>query len=281
MPSPFPGMDPYLEDHWRDVHHRLITYASDAIQDQLPMELRARVEERVVLEMPEELGNPLFPDVRIVEDRPRGNGGVTTITRLAGSEELLLDADDGPLTEGFIEIIDASSGNRVVTIIEVLSPTNKLAGAGRNDYLRKQKEIIQSDTNLVEIDLLRCGRHTVAVPLIKIDPRVRTPYIVCIRRPTLPGKAAVHLIPLSGQLPTVKVPLRPGDNDVLLDLQALIEQCYRKGRYEMDLNYRHDPDLPFSGRTAEWVGELLRGKGLRPTEPKKKRKGKPPGRTGG
>jgi hypothetical protein len=269
-------MDPYLESHWRDVHASLIIYIRDALQGPLPPELRARVEERVVLESHEGLGNPLFPDVRVIEHRPQRQAGVTAVTRLEGTEAVLIDAESEPLTEGYIEIIDAASGNRVVTIIEVLSPANKTPGADRQAYQRKQREIVQSDTNLVEIDLLRCGKHLVAVPLDNIPLRLRTPYRVCVRRATVRSKAEVYAIPLSGKLPTVKVPLRPGDADVLLDLQALIEQCYRNGRYEGDLDYRLDPDPPLSGPDAKWALELLLSKGLRPAAaPKKKRKRRP------
>ncbi len=170
MPSPFPGMDPYLECHWRDVHASLVIYIRDAIQDTLPPELRARVEERVVLETPEGLsGNPLYPDVRVIDAPPRQRGGVTTMIRSKTAEPILFEADMEPLTEGYIEIIDAESGNRVVTIIEVLSPSNKTPGADFHEYQRKQREIVQSDTNLVEIDLLRggkarCGRAPHAHP---------------------------------------------------------------------------------------------------------------------
>ncbi|MBI1913764.1 MAG: DUF4058 family protein [Planctomycetes bacterium] len=136
MPSPFPGMDPYLESHWRDVHASLIIYIRDALQDALPAELRARVEERVVLEGPEGLGHPLFPDLRVIESRPQRQGGAIAVVKLAASEAILVDAVREPLTEGYIEIIDASSGNRVVTIIEVLSPANKLPGDGRQEYQR-------------------------------------------------------------------------------------------------------------------------------------------------
>jgi hypothetical protein len=277
MPSPFPGMDPYLESHWRDVHHTLITYARDAIQEALPLELRARVEERVVLESPEGWDDPMFPDLRVIERRPPLQGGIATIVRRGATEPLLVDAEREALTEGFIEIIDARSGNRVVTIVEVLSPTNKLPGEDRKAYERKQADIVRSDTNLVEIDLLRCGKHLVAVPLQNIAPWRRAPYMVCVRRAAVPSKAEVYPMPLSEPLPTVKVPLRPTDADVQMNLQALIEECYRKGRYEGDVDYRLDPDPPLRGTDAEWALELLRGKGLRPAAAaKRKRKRKPP-----
>jgi hypothetical protein len=279
MPSPFPGMDPYLESHWRDVHASLIIYIRDALQAALPAELRARVEERVVLEGPEGLDtHPFFPDLRVIEQRPQRPGSAKATAVVATAEPYLVEAEREPLTEGYIEIIDAGSGNRVVTIIEVLSPTNKLPGDGRQEYLRKQREICRSETNLVEIDLLRAGQHVAAVPLENVHPRLRTHYLVCVRRATVRSKAEFYPMFLSEKLPTVKVPLRPSDADVPLDLQALIEQCYRNGRYEGDLDYRRDPEPPWNKPEAEWADELLRSKGLRPAAPpkKKKRPRKPP-----
>src|SRR5262245_58890175 len=111
MPSPFPGMDPYLEDHWRDIHARLVIYICDALQEGLPSSLRARVEERVMLETPEGLSvEDRFPDVRVVEyrpevDRPRQVNGT------AVAEPIILEAETEPLTEPYIEIIDVGSGN--------------------------------------------------------------------------------------------------------------------------------------------------------------------------
>lgn len=279
MPSPFPGMDPYLESHWRDVHHRLITYASDAIQEALPPDLRARVEERVVLEGQEGMGGWLAPDIRVIQHiRPR-QGGTATVEQREATAHFLMDRPRERLTEGYIEIIDASSGNKIVTIVEVLSPSNKTPGDNLEEYRRKQEEILQSDTNLVEIDLLRAGRHVVAIPRDNIPTAQRPRYLVCVCRATVPTKAEVYLISLAQPLPTIKVPLRPTDADVHLDLQALIEQCYRKGRYEVDLDYSRDPEPPLTGSDALWAAELLRSKGLRePEKPKRKPKGKrPPG----
>jgi hypothetical protein len=264
-------MDPYLEGHWRDVHHRLITYASDALQDALPPDLRARVEERVVLEGSGD-ADALYPDVRVIEGRPQRGGGMTAVITKPGNGALILDATEHRLTEGYIEIIDAGSGNRVITVIEVLSPTNKTRGEGLEEYARKQREILQSNTNLVEIDLLRMGTFVVAVPLRQVEKKGRTPYIVCVRRAAVPNKAEVHLVGLGDPLPKVKIPLRPKDQDVVLDLQSLIELCYRKGRYEGDIDYAREPYPPLRGEAAAWVDELLRNKGLRPTAPAKRKR---------
>ncbi len=276
MPSPFPGMDPYLEAHWRDVHASLIIYARDALQGVLPSSLRARVEESILLETPQGIGDhPLYPDVRVVEYTSKRNQGTHAEAGVAVAVPLLVDTEPKYLSETFIEIMDRESGNRVVTIIEFLSPSSKFPGPNREQYLRKQREVCSSDTNLVEIDLNRFGAHTLAFPLDHINPRFRTAYMACVRRTTRRGKAEVYPLPLWERLRVVKVPLRPDDADVQLELQALVEQCYRNGAYESTLNYAVDPDPPLSGADELWADERLHELGLRSQKKPPRRKGKP------
>jgi hypothetical protein len=272
-------MDPYLEAHWRDIHARLVIYASDALQGVLPRGLRARVEESVLLETPEGLGDhPLFPDVRVVEYASRRRTEAQPETGVAVAEPLLVETEPEPVTEPFLEIIDRESGNRVVTVIEFLSPSNKSPGLNREQYLRKQREICSSDANLVEIDLNRFGIHTLAFPLTHIKPAGRTGYMACVRRTTRRGQAEVYPMPLWQRLPIMKIPLRPNDADVPLDLQSLVEQCYRNGGYEGTLNYAIDPDPPLLGAEEEWAEERLHEMGLRPRKKPPRRKGKPKSR---
>jgi hypothetical protein len=269
-------MDPYLEAHWRDVHARLVIYASDALQGVLPGGLRARVEERVLLETPKGLGDhPLYPDVRVVEYTSRRETETRPEKSVAVAEPLLVEAESEPATETFLEIIDRESGNRVVTVIEFLSPSNKSPGPNREQYLRKQREITSSDTSLVEIDLNRFGTHTLAFTLEHVKPEARTAYMTCVRRATRRGMAEVYPMPLWQRLPAVKIPLRSDDADVPLDVQALVEQCYRNGAYEGTLDYTADPDPPLSGPDKEWAEERLQGEGLRPRKKPPRRKGKP------
>jgi hypothetical protein len=269
-------LDPYLEAHWRDVHAGLVIYARDALQDVLPGSLRARVEESVLLETPLGLGDhPLYPDVRVVEyarkrlpeARPGGN--------VALAEPLLVAVEPELVSEPFLQIIDRESGNRVVTVIEFLSPSNKSPGPNREQYLRKQREICESDANLVEIDLNRIGIHTLAFTLAHLKPQHRTLYMASIRRATRRGLAEVYPISLAARLPVVKIPLRPEDADVPLDLQELVDKCYRNGAYEGTLNYAEEPDPPLLGGDREWADARLRELGLRK---KAKRKGKPKSR---
>jgi hypothetical protein len=264
MKSPFPGMDPYLEQHWGDIHSRLIIYGSDALQQLLPSGLVARAEERVYLEPEESFSQSRYPDIRVIERRrpgvsaPEPEGGVVltepiTIRR-PGQE---------PVTESYIEIIDVRSGNHVVTVIEVLSPSNKTRGEGQKLYLEKQQEILQSDTNLVEIDLLRAGERVLVVPPRQLSPVHRTPYAVCVRRAAKPDDFEFYPIKLQERLPRFRIPLRPTDTDVALDLQPLIDQCYRNACYGDTINYRDAPDPPLEGDDAKWAEELFKAAGLR------------------
>jgi hypothetical protein len=263
MPSPFPGMDPYLEQHWRDVHHALTTYARNQIQAQLPGDLRARLEERVFVESAEVIVRNLYPDIRVVE-RGRGKApAAPSDVGIAVAEPLILQLPDDPVTEGHVEIIDFSSGKRVVTVIEVLSLSNKLPGPGRDLYLQKREELRDGRVSLVEIDLLRTGGRSLTVAPELLPPAFRTPYQVCVRYGWRPLEMRVYRVPLQERLPTFRIPLRESDAEVLLDLQTLIEACYRDGGYDDDIDYRAEPTPPLDPAEAAWADELLRSRGRR------------------
>jgi hypothetical protein len=262
MGSPFPGMDPYLEQYWRDVHHRLITYACDRLQPRLPADLRARVEERVFVESEATEYRIFFPDVHVVEQPTRPQAAPASNSDVALEEPLVIQLSDEPLSQGYIEIIDAGSGNRVITVIELLSPSNKVPGKGQDLYLQKQWEVRVAGVSLVEIDLTRTGRRVMTLPPHRIPPSHRTTYQVCVQRGWVPRKVEVYRAPLERRLPAIRVPLRETDQDVPLDLQALIDLCYENGRYE-GLNYQAEPVPPLDARDAAWTEELLRSKGVR------------------
>jgi hypothetical protein len=229
--------------------------------------------------LPRGIGDhPLFPDVRVVEYAPKRNTGTRPEVNAAVAEPLLVQAEQEPVTETSIEIIDRESGNRVVTVVEFLSPSNKSPGANREQYLRKQREVCTSAANLVEIDLNRFGTHSLAFPLGHLKPQARTAYMACVRRATRRGLAEVYRMPLWERLPVVKIPLRPNDADVPLDLQALVDQCYRNGAYEGTLNYAAEPDPPLDAADKDWAETRLQEMGLRPRKKPARRKGKPKSR---
>ncbi len=260
MKSPFPGMDPYLEQTWGDVHNNLITYAQAMLNEHLPRGLRARTEERIVVEMPDE-DHTYYPDVRVIESGRRGGGGtVATETAVATAEPLVVHFRE-PETQAFLEIRQTGPERRLITVLEILSPSNKV-GKGREQYLQKQHDLSESEVNLVEIDLLRAGRHVLQLPLSQYPASHRTPYKVCVHRG---GKASaeIYRAPLREPLPTIRVPLRPDDADVALDLQSLIAQVYHHGRYD-DIDYTLPPVPPLDPEDEAWADELLRTAGKRP-----------------
>ncbi len=256
-------MDPYLERYWRDVHHRLITYASDHLQQKLPEDLRTRVEERVFVESEAPEYRSFYPDVHVVERGPRPQGAESPVEReVSLSEPLVVHVNDEPMSQGYIEIVDAGSGNRVVTVIELLSPSNKIPGDGQNLYLKKQREVRGAGASLVEIDLTRTGRRVLALPPERIPPSHRTTYQVCVSRGWKSEAIEVHRAPLGERLPRIGVPLREGDADVPLDLQTLVDQSYENGRYD-DIDYSVPVEPPLDPTDAAWADALLRQKGLR------------------
>jgi len=249
-------MDPYLEKHWGDVHASLVTYARNQLQKVLPKDLRARVEERVVISG---LGRPrsLYPDVRVIETERKSRRSARGAATVAVAEPLVIELSDEPETQTFVEIRDLSADSRVVTVLEVLSPSNKKPGDAQEQYLRKQLELLQAGVSLVEIDLLREGDWIVAVPLHALKPNLRTMYRVVVRRGWQRLRAEYYPISLAERLPTIRVPLRPTDADVPLDLQKLIDQCYEDGGYD-DIDYASDPEPPLSAAAADWAAQLLR-----------------------
>jgi hypothetical protein len=263
MKSPFPGMDPYLEQHWLDVHHRLTTYACDQLQRKLPRDLRARLEERVFVESEDDgLYRGIHPDVRIIEHPLRGPAGVPSEGGVATIEPIVIRIADEPISQGYIEIIDAASGNRVITVIEFVSPSNKIPGDGRDLYLRKQREVMAAKANFVEIDLTRAGQRSLAAKMTLIPPQHHATFMVCITRGWRSDEAAIYPMPLAMQLPAIPVPLRQSDAEVLLDLQVLIVQCYENGAYDT-IDYRRPLVPPLDAAEAEWADEWLRSKGMR------------------
>jgi hypothetical protein len=268
MASPFPGMDPYLEKHWGDVHTSLITYIRDQLQGELPDELRARVEERVVLELGGRTRS-IYPDVRIEEGkkkrRPREQGGVA----VAMTRPIVIDLFDEPQTQRFVEVRDLGTGGRLVTVIEVLSPSNKKPSVAQDQNRLKQRELIEGGISLVEIDLLRAGGWVLTVP-DWVATQYPSLYKVAVRRGWEPNQMDYYPISLQEPLPVIHVPLRPTDTDVPLDLQALIELCHRNGGYD-DIDYSVDPEPPLPGTEARWAKRLFQPKPARPKRTTKKK----------
>jgi hypothetical protein len=262
--NPFPGMNPWLESHWGDVHTRLTTYASDQLQPLLPSGLRARIEEYVSVEFDEEDGQSpsrFAPDVRVIE-HPGGaeaSGGIAT---LVAAEPLLVRRIAEPETLRYIQIVDVTAGHRIVTSLEFLSPANKAHGPGCRQYRKKQRQMLDGRVNVVEIDLLRAGGWVLAVSKDSVPKQCRRPYRICVVRAARPWTAEVYRTALDQPLPIIRIPLRCEDADVPLNLQTLIDAAYVNGRYADDIDYSKPPRPKLRGDDAQWAEGVLSEKGL-------------------
>jgi hypothetical protein len=181
---------------------------------------------------------------------------------LPPAKPLLVHLDVEPMTEGYVEIIDVKSGHRVVTTIELLSIANKRPGKGRRIYLKKRKDHQAAGVNLVEIDLLRRGKPVLMVAKDQLPPSFQAAYQACVWRGSRPDVVEVYRVPLRERLPVIGIPLRPTDPDVALDLQTILEQCYRNGGYD-DIDYTAEPEPSLRTADARWADALLREVGRR------------------
>jgi len=161
----FPGMDPYLEnsDIWQGVHNSLVVYIRDRLQPQLQPRYLAAIEGRVYVEKTK--SRHLIPDIHLQRRRSRGSAATAV---LEADAPITIRAAASEINESYIRILDLASGNEVVTVIEVLSPSNKYAGIGCSLYRQKQQEVLESRAHLVEIDLLRGGPYALAAPEVEL-----------------------------------------------------------------------------------------------------------------
>jgi uncharacterized protein DUF4058 len=260
VPSPFPGMDPFLENSalWPGVHIPLIVYSADALQPVLMPRYYVEIGERVYLEDPREV---LYPYATI-HRRLRVPVPVDATTALLPDEPTVLVVEPRQ-RETFLEIRAAGS-QEVVTIIELISPANKHAsGHGRQEYRAKQDEVLGSSTHLVEIDLLRRGASVVVAPPGELLTLPRFDYVACVSRASDRRFVEVYAVSLRERLPRVAVPLRDPDPDVVLDLPSIFDRCYDNGAYAARVDYNQPPPDPFRTDDDPWADTLLREAGLR------------------
>jgi hypothetical protein len=249
-------MDPYLEDPqlWPGVHASLVVYLRDYLQPLLRPRYLAAVEERVFVEGP---NREIIPDawVKRTQEQQKERG----VALVEPDAPVEVEVTPLEVHESYVELLDRQSGQRVVTVIEVVSPTNKFPGPGRDSYLVKQREVLRSETHLVEIDLLRVGHHVVAVAEWAARGHGPLDYLVCVNR-AVETRSKYQLYPrgLRERLPRIGVPLATGDSDVVLDVQAVLEQTYEAGSYGDRLRYDRPCAPPLSAEDQAWADERIR-----------------------
>lgn len=263
MASPFPGMDPYLEDSltWRSVHGALLTTLMSQLNTSLPVGLMAVMEDRIVISSQRSMN----PDVSIIRfatapNRPQSGGGTATRTSVAADPAIYV-RHEIPLPQRRVAI--RTVRGELVTVIEVLSPTNKRTGKDRDEYKNKQAELLASDVHLLEIDLLRGGEYTVAVPYEDIETEGEWDYVVCLHYGGTGEEYEFWPIGLRQRLPRVHVPLIDGLPNQVIDLQMALNRTYDDGPFARATDYRCAASPPLKERDADWADALLREKGFR------------------
>lgn len=267
MPSPFPGMDPYLEDPplWSDVHLNLIAECQGLLSSQLRPKYVVKDEERVYIsdESDEESSTKVrAPDIEVAS-----RTGCESASFSLGDEASELEILEPVVAttwfeeevhEASLTIVDRTSGD-AVAVIEILSPANKVPKSpGRESYEQKKRQVMNSPTHRVEIDLLR-GQW-----MVKIPRKVGAPqYLIHISRRMQRPRGQLWPIRLPQRLPVIPIPLKAGDPDGRLDLQAALNAVYDRVGYDLRIDYRKEPKPRLEETLAAWADRLLKSRGLR------------------
>jgi len=258
MPSPFPGMDPYLEgEMWQEFHQTLASTIRAQLMPYLKPKYVALLAKRFVVDQPalDILDVPgersIYPYVHVVKPRISELAALYAVEGTTIPTEVIPTLTDEEVPVLSVEIRDVAE-RRLVTAIEILSPANK-RGKGFEDYVERRQNIFKTPTHLLEIDFLRGGRR---IPFArKLTP---APYYVFLSRAQNRPNTAVWAIPLQNKLPTVPVPLLSPDPDVPLDLQAAVNACFELVGYENLLDYTIPPPPPeLSAEEILWVNAQL------------------------
>lgn len=258
MPSPFPGMDPYLEisGDWRDFHAAFIATCRRALNDRLPDRYVARIDERFrVVEVPRDRGRTRYPDVAVVRTGSGAasqvaGGGVATLD-LAPVVVRLTRTVKEEVRETWIEIRREPAWD-LVTSIELLSPANK-AEPGFSDYLAKRADVIEQPVHLVELDLLVGGRR-----LPMDDPMPPGDYYALVSRAAERPESEAFAWSVRRALPVIPIPLTHPDSDILLNLAEVFATTFREGRYERSIDYAEPLRLPLAPEDRAWAEETAR-----------------------
>ncbi len=258
MPTPFPGMDPYLEqpDLWPDVHNRLITHLADSLGPMVRPRYYVSVEERTYLVESDKDSLVGRPDVTVVEQGGTQPSPVTTVkTVIETAVEVEVPLPD-EVRETYLEI-RAAGTDRVVTVVEILSPSNKRPGRGRDLYEEKRLIVLGSATHLIEIDLLRSGE-----PMsVRGDGR-HSHYRILVSRWRHRPKALLFPFTVRQPIPQFQLPLKYGDEEPIVDLNQLLHDLYDRAGYDLRIDYTKEPVPPLDEADAEWAHEILQRAGV-------------------
>lgn len=261
MPSPLPGMDPYLEhpQSWPNFHHRLIAAIAIDLTPQLRPKYQVVVEEAIYQTQGRESLLVGIPDMAVQKIARSGYlPSQPTVATVASAQPLDIELPmPEVIRQGYLEIRDVVT-SAVVTVIEVLSPVNKRPGEGRKTYEAKRQTLLASPTNLVEIDLLRQWE-----PPMNLPPAVRSHYRILVSASAARPRASLYAFNVVEAIPAFPLPLVPEDIEPIVNMQALVQTIYDQSGYDLVIDYSTDPIPPLDGEAGVWLDGWLRQQGLR------------------
>jgi hypothetical protein len=252
MPSPFPGMDPFIESQlWPDFHTSLMPIVRELLMPVLLPSYVCQVERHVyVMTDEEEIERHLVPDAYIAGDNAAfpssGAGQIATPV-----PKLLTLPNPLELRQSYLTI-RTIEGREVVTVIELLSPWNKSKSEGWSEYLTKRREYFHASANVVEIDLLRGGER-----LPCREPLPEGDYFCYVSRPEQRPRVGVYSWSMRDRLPAIPIPLRSTDDDVALDLQEAFNRLYDRAVYRSVINYYKPVSPPLTQAEQAWVTQRI------------------------
>ncbi|AFZ07997.1 hypothetical protein Osc7112_3642 [Oscillatoria nigro-viridis PCC 7112] len=265
MPSPFPGMDPYLEhpDFWQETHNRLIIAIADTIMPLIRPKYEVAIDKRIyeITDLNESNDESLLvgiPDVAIKRQSNNPNipaGSVATVS-ITLPTTVKVPAPE-KIKQTYLEVREMAT-KQVVTAIEILSPVNKRSGEGRITYLKKRQSILGSLTNLVEIDLLRKWE---SMPIL--NNSIQSDYRILVSPSNRRPFAELYAFNLRDSLPIFPLPLREEDVEPIVNLPELFAGVYDRAGYDYRIDYNQEPVPSLSEEERVWATQLLQEKELR------------------
>lgn len=258
MPSPFPGMDPYLEhpEFWPETHHWLISLIAESLVPQIRPKYEIAIEQRIytINEPDDTNGNSVcvgIPDVAIKRQPTPSDVATRSVATVALAAPTTVTVPiPEQIKQAYLEVREMAT-RQVVTAIEILSPVNKRSGEGRNIYLKKRARILGSLTHLIEIDLLRAW-----TPMPILDNPIQSHYRVLVSRSDRRPRAELYAFNLDHVLPAFPLPLRSEDIEPAINLQQLLSALYDRAGYDYRINYNLAPVPPLSEAETSWAKEL-------------------------
>jgi hypothetical protein len=246
-------MDPLIESQgWKGFHSRFITALGDSLMPQVRPRYVIDIEEDVYLA--KEGGLPVrivIPEISI----QHGEGWMDSVEgnlAVAAEPKVVTLPMTEPIEIPYL-VIRRRDNDETVTVIEILSPTNKSSRDGRHEYLAKRNSLLRSRAHLVELDLLRGGER-----LPTVEPHPAGDYFAFVSRVERRPKAQVYSWTLERSMPTIPIPLTDGDPDVTLDLQAVFTTTYDRAGYDYALKYDRAVEPPLEANRLEWIRQRLR-----------------------